>query len=190
MEFIPVKKYTDITAGPAGKKFVLIYKKGTPNSDCAYDALQKVSDAKVFTVDVNEVRDVHQHFGVNSVPSLVVTNNGKVENIVKGCHTPNYFDQLIHEKKPVYRSANGETKQKRVTVYSTPTCTYCNKLKQYFNKHGIKYTDINVATNQQAAMEMARKSGQRGVPQTEIDGQIIVGFDTRKLSKILNIPTE
>ncbi len=190
MALIPVKKYSDIDKIKDSKKFIFIYKKGTPNSDCAYDALDKITNANIYTVDVNEVRDVHQHYGVNSVPSLVIVNNDKVENIIKGCHTPGYFDQIIHEKKPVYKSNNTENKQKRVTVYSTPTCTYCNKLKQYFNKHGIKYTDINVAANQQAAMEMARKSGQRGVPQTEIDGQIIVGFDTRKLSRILNIPTE
>ncbi|HFX18251.1 MAG TPA: thioredoxin family protein [Flavobacteriales bacterium] len=190
MKFIEVKNYNDITADPDQKKFILIYKKGTPNSDCAYDALAEVKDGKVFTVDVNHVRDVHQHFGVNSVPSLVVYDNGKVENIIKGCHTPNYFDQIIHEKK--IASGNGQSgqTQKRVVVYSTPTCPYCNKLKDYLNKHGIKYTDINVATNQQAAMEMVRKSGQRGVPQTDINGQMIIGFDVPRISRLLNIPTE
>ncbi len=190
MEFIKVNNYNDIKKDASSKKFILFYKKGTANSDCAYDALHKVSDAKVFTVDVNHVRDVHPHYGVTAVPSLVVVNDNEVENIIKGCHTPDYFDQIIHEKKTAINKNTDTTQQKRVVVYSTPTCTYCNKLKQYFNKHGIRYTDINVAANQQAAMEMARKSGQRGVPQTDINGQIIVGFDTQKLSRILNIPTE
>ncbi len=190
MEFKKVKNYSDITSDTDLKKFILIYKSGTPNSDCAYDALKQVEGGKVFTVDVNEVRDVHQHFGVNSVPSLVVYDNGKVENIIKGCQTPNYFSQIIHEKKIAANSNKKASAQKRVVVYSTPTCPYCHKLKAYLNKHGIKYTDINVASNQQAAMEMVRKSGQRGVPQTDINGQMVIGFDTRKLSRLLNIPTE
>ncbi len=190
MNFVDVKGYRDIVEDKDTKKFILIYKKGTPNSDCAYDALSKIKDGKIFSVDVNKVRNVHQHFGVNSVPSFVVVNNGKVENIIKGCQTSNYFDQIIHEKKITYTSSNTGTTQKRVVVYSTPSCPYCNKLKQYLTKHGIKFTDINVAVNQQAAAEMVRKSGQRGVPQTDINGQIIIGFDTSKLSRILNIPTE
>ena len=190
MNFVVVKDYQDIVKDSDAKKFILIYKKGTANSDCAYEALRKVNDGKVFTVDVNEVRNVHQHFGVNAVPSLVIFNGGKVENVIKGCQTTNYFDQIIHEKKTAYKSSHNGKTQKRVIVYSTPTCQFCNKLKQYFNKHGVNYTDINVATNQQAAAEMFRKSGQRGVPQTDINGQIIVGFDTAKLSRLLNIPTE
>ena len=190
MNFVNVKDYQDIVNDKDTKKFILIYKKGTVNSDCAYDALSEVENAKVYVVDVNMVKNVHQHYGVNAVPSLVVVDGDKVENIIKGCQTPNYFDQIIHEKKTSYSTSNDGKPQKRVIVYSTPTCQFCNKLKQYFNKHGVKYTDINVATNQQAAAEMVRKSGQRGVPQTDINGQIIVGFDTAKLSRILNIPTE
>jgi len=189
MQLIPVNSYQEIKQNTDNKKFILFYKPGTANSDCAFDTLSKLKDGKVLTVDVTRVRDAHVPLGVNAVPSLVVMKDNKVENIIKGCQTLNYYDQIIHEKKTSYKSADGKP-QKRVTVYSTPTCTYCNKLKKYFNKHGIKYTDIDVSRNQQAAMEMARKSGQRGVPQTEIDGQIIVGFDTAKLSRLLNIPTE
>ena len=190
MKFIKLTSYQDLLKYPDEKKWILVYKSGTPNSDCAHDSLAKLKDAKVFLVDVNEVRDVHQHLGIKAVPSLVLTKHNKTVNIVKGCQTKNYFDQIIHEKNiSSGQNANGKS-QKRVVVYSTPTCGYCNKLKQHFNKHHINYTDINVATYPQAAAEMVRKSGQRGVPQTEINGQIIVGFDVPKLSRILNIPTE
>ncbi len=189
MALISIKNIDEIRKDKGEKAFVLFYKSGTPNSDCAYDNLARINDATIYTVDVNDVRNLHQHFGVNSVPSFVILKDGKVQNIVKGCQTDNYFSQIINEEASNV-SNSGDKSQKRVVVYSTPTCTYCNKLKQYFNKHGVKYTDINVATNQTAAMEMFRKSGQRGVPQTEIGGQMIVGFDTRRLSRILNIPTE
>jgi glutaredoxin-like YruB-family protein len=189
MEFIPVKRKEEIKADKDGKALVLFHKPGTPNSDCAYDNLARVKQAKVYTVDVNEVKDLHQAYGVNSVPSLVIINKGKVQNIVKGCQTENYFSQLIHEETGLYSSGNGQP-QKRVVVYTTPSCPYCNKIKEYLAKHGIKFNEIDVASNPAAAQEMVRKSGQRGVPQTEIAGQMIIGFDTQKLSRLLNIPTE
>ena len=190
MPYIKIDSFQDLKAYKGNKKYLLFYKKGMPNSDCAFDALQNVKDVDIFSVDVSKVRDIHGHFGVTSVPSLVIVQNEKVSNIVKGCQTSSYYDRLIHNKPVKHKSINGRSTQKRVVVYSTPTCTYCNKLKAYFNKHGIKYTDINVATDQQAANEMVRKSEQRGVPQTDINGQVIVGFDTAKFSKLLDIPTE
>jgi glutaredoxin len=48
--------------------------------------------------------------------------------------------------------------------------------KEFFTKKGLSYTDINVATDINAAQEMVKKSGQMGVPVIDIDGQIIVGF--------------
>lgn len=72
-----------------------------------------------------------------------------------------------------------------VTVYSTQTCPWCVRVKEYLKKNGISYTDINVAEDRAAAMEMIRKSGQRGVPVVDIDGNIIVGFDQAKIDRLL-----
>jgi len=44
-----------------------------------------------------------------------------------------------------------------------------------------------VASDPSAAEEMTRRSGQRGVPQTDIDGEMIVGFDKTTLNRLLNI---
>jgi glutaredoxin len=46
---------------------------------------------------------------------------------------------------------------------------------------------VNVAANQKAAEEMARNSGQQGVPQTDINGEIIVGFDKPRIDRLLGI---
>ena len=189
MRFINVKSREDIKI-TEDKNVLLFYKKGTTNSDCAHQNIIKIKEGRVMLIDVNLVKEIHQHYNVDSVPSLVVVKGNKVQNIIKGCQTSSYYDQIINKKTILYNTNDTAKPQKRVVVYSTPTCTYCNKIKQYFNKYGIKYTDINVATNLQAATEMAHKSGQRGVPQIDINGQIIVGFDVAKLSKLLNIPTE
>ena len=73
-----------------------------------------------------------------------------------------------------------------VTVYSTPTCPYCHMVKEYLTEKKVDFKDINVAQDQEAAREMIRRSGQMGVPQIEINGRIIVGFDKEALDKELN----
>jgi len=37
------------------------------------------------------------------------------------------------------------------------------------------------------AQELVKKSGQQGVPQTEINGKIIVGFDKPKIDRMLGL---
>jgi glutaredoxin 3 len=72
-----------------------------------------------------------------------------------------------------------------ITVYSTPTCPYCHMLKEFLQEKGIKFKDVNVAADQKAAKEMIAKSGQMGVPQTAINGKIIVGFDREAIEEEL-----
>lgn len=72
-----------------------------------------------------------------------------------------------------------------IKVYSTPTCPYCHMLKDFLKEKGIEFDDIDVAEDQEAAKEMVGKSGQMGVPQIEINGKIIVGFDKGAIEKEL-----
>lgn len=72
-----------------------------------------------------------------------------------------------------------------ITVYSTTWCGFCHAAKQYFDKIGVKYKDVNVENNMQAAQEMVQKSGQMGVPVIDIDGTIIVGFNRPHIDELL-----
>lgn len=74
-----------------------------------------------------------------------------------------------------------------ITVYTTPSCPYCYRLKDFLDKNKIKYGEIDLSNNQKIAEEIVQRSGQMAVPITEIDGEIIVGFDEGKLKKKLNI---
>lgn len=74
-----------------------------------------------------------------------------------------------------------------VTVYSTPTCSWCQIAKDHLNSSGISFEDVDVSTNQQRAQEMVAKSGQMGVPVIEIDGEIVVGFDRARIDSLLEI---
>jgi len=75
--------------------------------------------------------------------------------------------------------------QKNVKVYSTKTCPWCHKTKDFLKEKGIKFEDIDVGADKKAANEMMEKSGQMGVPVTDIDGEIIVGFDKEAIEKAL-----
>ena len=74
-----------------------------------------------------------------------------------------------------------------VTVYSTPTWPYCKMAKEYLTEKKIEYNDVNVAQDHDAAQQMVEKSGQMGVPQIEINGRIIVGFDKEAIDKELSL---
>jgi glutaredoxin-like YruB-family protein len=72
-----------------------------------------------------------------------------------------------------------------VTVYSTPTCHFCHMAKEFFKANNVPYTEHDVATDLDKRKEMVEKSGQMGVPVIIIDGDITVGFDKPKISKLL-----
>lgn len=73
-----------------------------------------------------------------------------------------------------------------ITVYSTPSCSYCRLAKDYFRKHHIPFTDYNVTNNKAKADEMVRKSGQMGVPVLDIHGRILVGFNPAEIERALH----
>lgn len=75
----------------------------------------------------------------------------------------------------------------KVLVYSTPTCPYCVKAKEYFTDNKIDFVNYNVAEDVEKAKEMVDKSGQMGVPVIDIEGNIIVGFNQSKLAELLKI---
>ena len=76
---------------------------------------------------------------------------------------------------------------KRVTVYSTPTCPYCIRAKQFLTENNIPFENCDVSSDQQKAEEMIQKSGQMGVPVLDIEGEIIIGFDKDKIKTALGL---
>jgi glutaredoxin-like YruB-family protein len=80
-----------------------------------------------------------------------------------------------------------EKPAKNVTVFTTPTCSWCTTLKRHLDAHQIRYREVDVSKDQKAAEAMVRRSGQQGVPQTDINGQMIVGFDRERINRLLDI---
>lgn len=74
-----------------------------------------------------------------------------------------------------------------VTIYSTPTCSWCQIAKEHLKTNDISFEDVDVATDMTRAKEMVEKSGQYGVPVIDIDGEIVVGFDRARIDSLLEI---
>jgi glutaredoxin 3 len=76
---------------------------------------------------------------------------------------------------------------KKVTVYSTSTCPFCVRAKQFLKDNNIEFTHYDVGSDQAKAQEMMKKSGQMGVPVLDIEGTIIVGFDKERIKEVLGL---
>jgi alkyl hydroperoxide reductase subunit F len=82
----------------------------------------------------------------------------------------------------------------RVQLYTMEWCPYCAKTKALFSSKGIDYEERDVTHDEALAVEMIRRTGQRGVPQIFIDDQWVGGYDdlaflnaTGELDKILGV---
>jgi len=76
----------------------------------------------------------------------------------------------------------------KVTVYSTPTCPWCVKAKEFLKANNIEFEEKNVAEDEAAKNELMEKSGQMGVPVIIVEGHDpIIGFDQEAIKKALNL---
>ncbi|MEX1063963.1 MAG: Uxx-star family glutaredoxin-like (seleno)protein [Candidatus Paceibacterota bacterium] len=76
---------------------------------------------------------------------------------------------------------------KKVEIYTTPTCAYCKMAKEYFKQKEIEYTEYDVAKDTAKRQEMVDKTQQFGVPVILIDGKVVIGFDKAKINELLGI---
>jgi glutaredoxin-like YruB-family protein len=75
----------------------------------------------------------------------------------------------------------------KVVIYSTPTCHFCDKAKEFFKANDVKYTEYNVANDMPKRDEMKELSGGLTVPVITVGKEVIVGFEETKLRELLKI---
>ncbi len=172
--------------------FCLVYKQGSESSECACnnftEGSEKFPEKSFLMVDVTRTRDIHEKYNIGSVPVIIQFSGEKAVNFIKGCHDKDYLETLFSGKKfKTIPSISGSSGDVHITVYSTPTCTYCNSLKNYLSSKKIPFKDIDVSQDQRAAEEMVKRSGQQGVPQSIINNELVIGFDKPRIDQLLNI---
>jgi len=192
MEFVEITSHEDLLKHikKLSKTYLLLYKSGSQTSECAYKNLKKldnINGIKIFVADVSKVRDIHVHYGIKTAPTLLEFENGKYIKNIKGCNQPDYYKAYFQNNLFQSSINKEEKKQPRIVLYTTPSCPWCNRLKQYLKSLKMKYHDIDVSKDPKIAEDLVKRTGQTGVPQAEINGQMVVGFNKEKIDRLLGI---
>ncbi len=74
-----------------------------------------------------------------------------------------------------------------VVVYTTPTCAYCRSAKAYLRQRNVRFSEIDVSRDERAAADLKRRTGRTAVPVILIDGRPVVGFDRRRIDRMLGL---
>lgn len=158
--------------------------------------LQEFSDkhkeTRVYSVDVGKVKDVHKFFGVTEVPMILKVENARVTATVAGFEPLQILEKALGSRENISGQTKSKSSQKvnNIAVYTTSSCPWCTKVKDYLKNHGLPFREINVENQPEAGMQMQRATGQRGVPQLNINGSWVVGFDKAKIDRLLGISNQ
>jgi len=151
---------------------------------------QEYDDVPLYVVDVQKVRGIHKEFDVQRVPTVVAVENGGVTRSTEGVQSARFYALYFAGAAPSRPPEAGGRQVRHVTVYSGPGCPPCGLLKTYLRTHGISFREIDIARRPEEAEKLRRRSGYMAVPQTDINGRLVVGFDPAKLAPLLGIQSE
>lgn len=120
-------------------------------------------------------------------PAIIkaLTQNRDITEVAAQAETA--VKELIHAAAGVT-----ELKPTGVKLYSTTTCPYCKMESTWLEEKGVKHDTTYVDLNQEEARKMVERTGQMGVPVTEVifdggESEFVVGFDKPKLSALLGV---
>ncbi len=155
-------------------------------------AKQYAGKATIARLNVDEQPRTAARYRITSIPTVAIFRDGKLVNTLVGVRPERGYAQALDTAlKPVASksagSATTDARKHQVVVFSTPTCPWCSRLKAYLRSKNIAFKDVDVSRDASAAREMVSKSGQMGVPQAWIDGQVVVGFDRARVDSLLHL---
>lgn len=79
---------------------------------------------------------------------------------------------------------------KEVEVFTTPSCPYCTKIKEWLKENDYEFVEHNVAEDREKAKKMIEETGQRGVPQTFIGDKTVIGFQPDEIEEAIEVEIE
>lgn len=156
----------------------------------AMSELEKFSkeskEVPVYAVDVQKVKGIHKQFGVENVPTVIAVKAGKVLWRIEGVESAELYHRILTETDALPARKGEKTVSHRITVYSGAGCPACGAAKSYLRRQGVRFREIDISRDQHEAERLVQRSGQMAVPQIDIDGHLIVGFDQNKIDKLLS----
>lgn len=145
-------------------------------------------------LNVDENMSVANRYRISGIPTVGIFRDGKLINQMVGVRPEQAYRKALESAlEPAVATPSAATGAKSgpathsVTVFSTPTCPWCARLKTYLRENKIAFKEVDVSHDAIAAQEMVRRSGQMGVPQAWIDGQVVVGFDRKRVDALLGL---
>ena len=76
--------------------------------------------------------------------------------------------------------------QPRIIIFTSSSCPWCNRVKQYLREKRLRFRDVNVERDPEGARELKRRNIM-GVPVVLINNRPIVGFDKAEIDRLLLI---
>ena len=143
-------------------------------------------EVPVYVIDVEKVKGVHKEFKVENIPTVLALQGGKVSQRIEGVESARFFARVFcgADSSPYKSDKRGVSH--RVVVYSGPGCPACGAAKAYLRRRGVNFRTVDIARDQRAAEKLVRRSGRMAVPQIDIDGHLVVGFDQAKIDRFLS----
>lgn len=141
----------------------------------------KDKQLKFVSLDLDANPSFTSYYRIAGLPTVIFFKDGVMKGLYMGVKTVDEFRDVIAG------ILDGKKKEgpREVKVFSTPTCPYCHMVKDYLKQKDIAFEDIDVSQDRDQAMKMVEKSGQMGVPQLWIDGEVVVGYDTARIDQLL-----
>jgi glutaredoxin-like YruB-family protein len=168
---------------------LLFYGSFSPAAQRALAELEQFStensQVPVYALDVEKVKGAHKRFAVTTVPTVVAVRKAEVAHRLEGVESAPFYARLFSGAPPSVSTAAKAAAPRRIIVYSGPGCPACGSAKAYLRRQGVSFREIDISRDQQAAQRLVRRSGQMAVPQIDIDGHLIVGFDRATIDRIL-----
>jgi len=152
--------------------------------------VHEYKEVPVCVIDVQQTKGVHKEYGVDCVPTVLVMKNGREADRFEGVESAAFYATQLGGMAPAHLARPSRKKALRVTVYTSPGCPPCGLVKTYLRAHGISFRSVDISRDERAAREIVRRSGQQAVPQIDVNGRIVVGFDRGTLANLLGIRPE
>lgn len=180
-----IKQYTGVVVAEFWSEECQPCKELTPKLSAIAEENNQVKHVQV---DIQDNQKMLEEYYVTGLPTVLFFVDGNLRDRLVGVREQNVYQQMIQDlqTKESELAKEGQVDEK-VTVFSTPTCPWCNKLKQFLTEYEIEFEDVDVSQDQEMAEKMVSRSGQMGVPQMWIGAQLVVGFDQPRVKKLLNI---
>ena len=78
--------------------------------------------------------------------------------------------------------------EKKVEIYTSPTCHFCTELKTFLDEKNVSYIEYDVTADEEKRKELTDRSQQVGVPVMFVnDTEMITGFDKEKVVAALGL---